>query len=123
MKLLLDQGLPRSAAVLLSQAGVDTVHVGDVGHSNSEDAVILRLALDSDRIVATLDADFHTLLALSEASAPSVIRIRIEGLKGEALASLLQTVISQCADDLAKGAAVTVQEGRIRIRHLPILHE
>jgi predicted nuclease of predicted toxin-antitoxin system len=121
MKLLLDQGLPRSTTALLCQAGVDTVHVGDIGHSCSEDAVILQLALDSERIVATYDADFHTLLALSGAAAPSVIRIRIEGLRGDAVAKLLQTVLGQCADDLAKGAAVTVQESRIRIRLLPII--
>lgn len=123
MKLLLDQGLPRSTAPLLCQAGIDTFHVGDIGHSTSDDAVILQFALDSQRIVATLDADFHTLLALSGAANPSVIRIRVEGLRGDAMAALLQTVLSQCAEDLAQGAAVTVQESRIRVRHLPILRE
>ena len=68
MKLLLDQGLPRSAAALLRQAGVDTVHVGDVGQAHAEDAVLLQLGRDSERVVVTLDADFHTLLALSEAT-------------------------------------------------------
>jgi predicted nuclease of predicted toxin-antitoxin system len=121
MKLLLNQGLPRSAAALLCQAGIDTIHVGEIGHSCSDDAVLLQVGRDSQRVVVTLDADFHTLLALSEAVAPSVIRIRIEGLKGEGLANLLQTVLSQCAADLAQGAAVTVQETCIRVHHLPIL--
>ncbi len=31
MKLLLDQGLPRSAAPLLSQRCIDTIHVGEIG--------------------------------------------------------------------------------------------
>lgn len=123
MKLLLDQGLPRSAAALLSETGVDTIHIGDIGHSTSEDAAILQLALATERVVVTLDADFHTLLAFTEAAAPSVIRIRIEGLRGEAVATLLRTVLAQCAEDLEKGAAVTVQEGRIRIRYLPIVHK
>jgi predicted nuclease of predicted toxin-antitoxin system len=123
MNLLLDQGLPRSAAVLLRQAGIDTIHVGEIGHATSEDAVLLQLGRDSQRVVVTLDADFHTLLALSGAAAPSVIRIRIEGLKGDGVANLLKTVLAQCATDLIQGAAVTVQETRIRIRHLPILHE
>ena len=30
MKLLLDQGLPRSAAALLRGQGVDTIYVGDI---------------------------------------------------------------------------------------------
>ena len=121
MKLLLDQGLPRSAAALLTAAGVDAVHVGDLGLSTAEDATILQVGLEADRTVVTLDADFHALLAMSGAIAPSVIRIRIEGLRGEALTELLLTVIAQCTADLEHGAAVTVQSGRIRIRHLPLL--
>lgn len=101
MKLLLDQGLPRSAVALLRQAGIDTMHVGDVGHAGADDTVILQLARADDRVVVTLDADFHTLLALSGAANPSVIRIRIEGLRADALAKLLQLVISQCAADLS----------------------
>ena len=121
MKLLLDQGLPRSAAALLTAAGIDTVHVGDLGLSAAADATILQSGLEADRTVVTLDADFHALLAMSGAIAPSVIRIRIEGLHGEALAELLVTVIAQCTADLERGAAMTVQSGRIRIRHLPLL--
>jgi len=120
MKLLLDQGLPRSAAALLCRAGIDTVHVGDIGHSSADDPVILKLGQDSGRVVVTLDADFHALLALAGATSPSVIRIRIEGLRGEDIAILLQKVLSQCGADLEQGAAVTVQTGRIRVRHLPL---
>lgn len=41
MKLLLDQGLPRSAASLLSQRGVDTIHVGEIGMAAAADTEIL----------------------------------------------------------------------------------
>lgn len=120
MKLLLDQGLPRSAAPLLQAAGLDTAHVGDRGHATASDAAILALAAAEGRVVATLDADFHTLLALAGATGPSVIRIRIEGLRGEALAALIQSVLAQAGAELAAGAVVTVQEGRLRIRRLPL---
>jgi predicted nuclease of predicted toxin-antitoxin system len=91
MKLLLDQGLPRTAAKLLSEAGVETIHVGDVGYASADDANIIEFARQGGFVIVTLDADFHALLALSGAIAPSVIRIRMEGLRSEALTSLLRT--------------------------------
>jgi predicted nuclease of predicted toxin-antitoxin system len=121
MKLLLDQGIPHSAAAHLSAAGIDAVQLGELNLSAADNSVILQWGRDSECAVVTLDADFHTLLALSGAKSPSVIRIRIESLRGAETARLLETVIVQCGADLSKGAAVTVQEGRIRIRQLPIL--
>ena len=41
MKLLLDQGLPRSACATLREFGHEVVHVGDVGMSRASDADIL----------------------------------------------------------------------------------
>jgi predicted nuclease of predicted toxin-antitoxin system len=120
MKLLLDQGLPRSAAEDLRQAGIDTLHVGEIGLATAEDAEILQRGREDARIVVTLDADFHALLARSGSVDPSVIRIRIEGLRSPALVRLVQTVLGQCDEDLERGAVVTVQPGRIRIRRLPL---
>ena len=120
MRLLLDQGLPRSAARLLRNQGIDTIHVGEIGLATARDNDILSYSHRDRRIIVTLDADFHLLLALSSARSPSVIRIRIEGLRGEGLTILLQQVLKQCNEDLELGAVVTVQENRIRIRRLPL---
>ena len=121
MKLLLDQGLPLSAAKLLRDVGIDTIHVGEIGLSAAEDAEIIRRAAEEERIIVTLDADFHTLLAFDEATFPSVIRIRIERLRAQSLTELLLRVINECQEDLRQGAAVTVEANRIRIRRLPLL--
>ena len=75
MRLLLDQGLPLSAAALLRDAGVETVHVSEISMSEAEDAEIIQKAKEGRYVVVTLDADFHTLLALSLASSPSVIGV------------------------------------------------
>jgi predicted nuclease of predicted toxin-antitoxin system len=121
MKLLLDQGLPLSAAALLRDAGVDTTHVGEIGMSEAEDEEIIQRARDEERVVATLDADFHTLLALNEATSPSVIRIRIERLRAQALTDLLLMAIAECEEELEQGSAITVEPSRIRIRRLPLV--
>jgi predicted nuclease of predicted toxin-antitoxin system len=121
MKLLLDQGLPRSAAALLHDMGLDTLHVADVGMSAAEDPDILRWASSEARTIVSIDSDFHSLLALSAAKTPSVIRIRIEGLKAPEAASLIIQIVSQFRSDLEQGAVVTVQPGRMRMRRLPLI--
>lgn len=65
MKLLLDQGIPRSAAQLLREVNIDTLHVSEIGMSSAEDPDIIQKAQEEERIIVTLDADFHTLLALN----------------------------------------------------------
>lgn len=120
MKLLLDQGTPRSTAALLRSAGFDATHAGEIGLARARDEEILERALQEDRIVVTLDADFHAHLALSNAKGPSVIRIRIQGLRAEMLAELLQDVIHQSEVELQTGAMISVQENRVRIRRLPL---
>jgi len=120
MKLLLDQGLPRSAAILLREGGIDTLHVGEIGLAATTDNEILQRGRQEGRVVVTLDADFHSLLAFSNAVSPSVIRIRIEGLTGPMAANVIREAALRSKEDLENGALVTVQPGRIRIRRLPL---
>ena len=118
MRLLLDQGLPRSTVLYLQNYRIEAVHVGDRGSATASDSKILNFGHQEGMVVVTLDADFHTLLALSGMTGPSVIRIRIEGLRGEALAKLLFSVLQIFSDDLLKGAMVSVTENGIRIHRL-----
>ncbi|WP_139556677.1 DUF5615 family PIN-like protein [Methylotetracoccus oryzae] len=119
-RILLDQGLPRSAAAVLRESGWDVVHVSELGMSQSTDRTILNFALAQDRTVVTLDADFHTLLAVANESGPSVIRIRQEGLKGREVAALLLVIWSRIEAQIQRGAMVTVTEKTIRLRNLPL---
>jgi predicted nuclease of predicted toxin-antitoxin system len=121
MKFLLDQGLPRSTALLLRKDNFDALHVGELGLASASDAKILESGLLEHRVIVTLDADFHALLALSGLSEPSVIRIRIEGLRAVDHVRLVTQVHSACHADLARGSMVTVTEKGIRVRHLPLL--
>lgn len=120
MKLLLDQGIPRSAAAELRRRGFEADHVGDIGMAAAADLAIVEHARRCAQVIITIDADFHALLALSNAALPSVVRVRIEGLRGEAIAELVVGVISQCEADLNAGAMVTVDSRTIRVRGLPL---
>jgi len=119
-RLLLDQGLPRSTGEALSAAAWDVIHVSDVGLSRATDQHILDYARRENRICVTLDADFHALLATTDAAKPSVIRIRKEGLNAEALAYLLLKTWPRVEQSAAAGAMITITEKSIRVRALPI---
>src|SRR5205809_7782914 len=121
MKFLLDQGLPRSTVAALAQRGLSAQHVGDLGMATATDEAILQAGHDGDAIVVTLDADFHSLLATSRASKPSVIRIRIEGLNGDEVAEIVQQAADAAKAELEAGAAVSVTPVRVRIRLLPLI--
>lgn len=105
---------------MLAQAGWDVTHVADIGMSRASDEEILRRAVAEQRICVTLDADFHALLATSGQRAPSVVRVRREGLSAAKLSALLRAVWPDIADALDAGAMVTLTERTIRVRRLPI---
>ncbi len=120
MNFLLDQGLPRSTVQLLREMGIESDHVGELGMARASDEAILTTARQSEAVVVTLDADFHHLLAINGSTAPSVVRIRIEGLKSKELAELLERVLAVAGNELSSGAVVSVTESRIRVHLLPI---
>lgn len=97
---------PNSSAPI----GIECLHVGEIGMSASADTDILEHARASGRIVVTLDADFHAILAVTGMSGPSVIRIRLEGLKGPVIAAIIRDVLAAHARDIAAGCMITVKE-------------
>lgn len=121
--ILLDQGIPGTAAKILKEKGWDVLHTGDIGLSGATDNEILEYARAEKRVIVTLDADFHAILAVANESEPSVIRIRQEGLKGPALADLIENIWPSIIEQLKSGAIVSVTEKSIRIRTIPLLKD
>ncbi len=120
MRLLLDQGLPRGAALGLRDLGHDCMHVGEIGMSCAADEEILTEAFRQNAILVTLDADFHTILAVSAASAPSVIRLRIQGLDALSLVRLISKVLIDFQAELSLGSLLTVKGRKTTCHRLPI---
>ena len=99
------------------------MHASEARLSRATDTEILEHARQSNRFVVTLDADFHAILAVTNADSPSVIRIRQEGLRGPELAELLQQVWNKINTQLQDGALVTVTSTTVRIHRLPVFRE
>jgi mRNA interferase RelE/StbE len=62
MKLLLDQGLPLSAAALLRDVSIEIIHVGEIGMSQAEDAEIIQKARVKEPVVVKLDANLDVCM-------------------------------------------------------------
>jgi predicted nuclease of predicted toxin-antitoxin system len=122
MKLLLDQGLPPLTAELLRRHGLDAVHVSEIGLSRAEDFRIIELAKTDERIIVTLDADYHASIALNSSRSPSVIWIRVVNLRALEYVEIIMPILSEYKEMLINGVLITIRSDRkVKTRSLPII--
>ena len=115
MKLLLDQGLPPLTAELLRGQGINALHVSEVGLSRAEDLRIIELAQTSNRIIITLDADYHASIALTSAPSPSVIWIRIVNLRVAEYVEIIMPILNEYKEMLINGILITIRsDGKLK---------
>jgi predicted nuclease of predicted toxin-antitoxin system len=105
---------------LLRSQGHEVVHVAEVGRERDADVELVRWAVRERRVIVTLDADFHAIVAVSGEAWPSVVRVRIEGLKSERAAEIIGLEVARSADALTRGALVTIYPDRTALHMLPV---
>jgi len=120
MKVLLDMNLSPRWESLLLDAGIEAVHWSRIGDNSAPDSLLASHALSNDMIVMTQDLDFGALLAASGNSGPSVVQIRAGDTSPESIGQEVIMALKQLSDELEKGALVTVDIERLRVRMLPI---
>ncbi|MBP7864329.1 MAG: DUF5615 family PIN-like protein [Acidobacteria bacterium] len=121
MRFLIDNALSPRLALLLSEAGHDSVHVRDLNLQNSADQTIFDLAALEGRILVSADTDFGTILAVLRSTMPSIILFRRESdRRPENQLALLTRNLPSITEHLVKGSIVVLEEKRIRIRSLPL---
>lgn len=120
MRFLVDNSLAPRMAPALNTAGHDAVHVCDRDLAQATDEAIFDAAAREQRVILAQDTDFGTILALRDASSPSVILFRCEAKSTERILGLLAANLSGIEGDLEAGAVVVIEDARIRVRRLPI---
>ncbi|MFI5331337.1 MAG: DUF5615 family PIN-like protein [Desulfobaccales bacterium] len=120
MKILIDMNLPPRWVQVLAEAGWEAVHWSQVGAATTSDREIMAWARKYGHMVFTHDLDFSALLAATQEEGPSVIQIRTQNILPEAIGNLVINALNQFQDELEKGAIITLDLVRARVRILPL---
>ena len=113
--LLLDENMPRSAAVELTRVGHDVLSVSDA-QASADDRRVLALAREGGRVLVTFDADFGSLVYQQGEPAPqAILYLRMHPVDGAVAASL---VLQALAEPVQGQFVVWTREG-LRRRPLP----
>jgi predicted nuclease of predicted toxin-antitoxin system len=120
MKILADVNVSPRVVAALRADGFDAVRVTDVMPATSSDEDILAEAARLDAVVVSQDQDFSALLAMTGATRPSHVNLRVSFVDADRLARAIAAVMRAVPDDLAAGAIVTIDDVRARVHRLPV---
>jgi predicted nuclease of predicted toxin-antitoxin system len=120
VKLLVDMNLSPSWVERLVRHGFDAVHWSTLGTATAPDAEVLRWVNEHQFVVVTNDLDFSAILAASAGAAPSVVQIRTQDLLSDKAVSVVVKAIEAHRQDIEQGALLSIDEGRARVRMLPL---
>ncbi len=120
VQLLVDMNLSAEWTEELASHGWSAVHWSTVGDPRAEDSEIMTWALANGYVVFTHDLDFGTILALTNATGPSVLQVRGPNVLPEQMGPAVIAALRQHDSDLAAGAIVVVEQRKLRVRILPL---
>ena len=120
MKILLDMNIPLKYAALLADKDIMAVRWSDIGAPGASDAKIMAYARENNYIVLTYDLDFSAILSATHELKPSVAQIRASVLHAEKAVDLIASALIQHADEMEKGAILSIDLNKSRLRLLPL---
>jgi predicted nuclease of predicted toxin-antitoxin system len=121
VKILVDMNLSPLWVQALEDHGFAAIHWSSVGDGRAPDAELMKWAHQNAHIVFTNDLDFGAILAITRATAPSVIQVRAQDVSPEHLNDLVVRALRQHEEILRQGALISIDEARLRSRILPLL--
>ena len=123
MRFLADMGVSQRVVTWLQEQGHEATHLRDEGLQKLENGDIFTKAFRESRIILTWDLDFTEILALSKTGTVSAVVFRLMNTRSDHVIERLERVLSESAQDLEEGAIISVEEGRHRVRLLPLGRE
>jgi len=121
MKILIDMNLSPHWADFFSEHDIEALHWSSIGAVDAPDAEIMAYAKANDYAVFTHDLDFSTILAITHNEKPSVIQIRTGNVSPDLAATCVLNALKVAAAEIEKGALVTIDLKKYRLRILPLI--
>lgn len=120
MKVLIDMNLSPDWTAVLEAESIEAVHWSSVGESNAPDEEIMQYARENSYTVFTHDLDFGTMLALTQATSPSVLQVRTQDILPASIGTIVITILKKYENELEEGALIVFNKAKERIRILPL---
>ena len=113
-------GISVRTAETLRRENHKASHLSELGLHRLDDTKILQRAREEGAILLTHDLDFADLMASSGARMPTVVIFRLADMRPANVDRHLEMILAAHGDLLESGAILSVDEGRVRARSLPI---
>ena len=120
MKILIDMNLPPRLAKLLSDRHIESSHWYHIGAPDASDTELIAYAQSKGYIILSRDLDFSAILSATHGQRPSVVQIRGMDCGPEQIVVLLYDALIQHAEELERGAIMTIDMKKARMRLLPL---
>lgn len=120
MRFLVDMCVDVRVAEWLRGQGHDAVHLRELGLQRLANGEIFRKAASENRAVLTFDLDFSEIAALTRGQPASLIVLRLHDARFQHVIDRVSAVLAESASALERGAVISVEEARHRVRNLPV---
>ena len=106
----------------LGRHGFEAVHWSTIGAATAPDVEILAWANEHEFVLITNDLDFSAILAGGAVRGPSVIQLRTQDLLSDLAVRIVAKALQAHREDIKRGARLSIDEGGMRVRMLPLRH-
>lgn len=114
LKLLFDVGVSKKAEIYFKENGFDVLAVRDINPFMA-DKDILKLAVEEERLVITMDKDFGELVFNSKDVHSGVLLLRMEDADWKHKTNVLSEIFLNYSEEI-KGSFSVYQDKKLRIR-------
>lgn len=116
-RFLVDEGMPRSTAAMLLQAGYAAEDVRDVSLRGGSDDEVFAYAQAREAAVVARDLDFADAPRFAPHTAAGIIVVRLPNtMPVRRVNAILLDALADIPDESLRGLLVIVEAGRTRIR-------